>query len=79
MATVYNWLRAHPEFAAAYLRAKQIAFAYIVETAAEQAPWLGDEARSMRELARVVRAAHRRCAQIAPRMFPEAVYGPRDR
>ena len=78
VATVYNWLRAHPEFAAAYLRAKQIAFAYIVETAAEQAPWLGDEARSMRELARVVRAAHRRCAQIAPRMFPEAVYGPRD-
>lgn len=78
VATVYNWLRAHPEFADAYRRAKEIAFAYIVETAAEQAPWLETEARSMRELRRIVRAAHRRCAQIAPKAYADGVYGGAD-
>lgn len=38
VGTVYNWLRAHPEFVDLYRRAKEIAFAYIAETAAEQAP-----------------------------------------
>ncbi|WP_421936595.1 hypothetical protein [Phenylobacterium sp.] len=79
VGTVYNWLRAHPEFVDLYRRAKEIAFAYIVETAAEQAPWLETEARSMRELRRIVRAAHRRCAQIAPKAFADGVCGPEDR
>ncbi|WP_430423538.1 hypothetical protein [Phenylobacterium sp.] len=43
------------------------------------APWLETEARSMRELRRIVRAAHRRCAQIAPKAFADGVCGPEDR
>jgi hypothetical protein len=78
VATVYNWLRAHPEFVDLYRRAREFAFSYIVETAAEQAPWLETEARSMRELRRIVRAAHRRCAYIAPKAFADGVYGPED-
>lgn len=76
VATVYNWLRAHPEFAAAYRQAKEVAFSYLVDLAAEQSPWMGTGAKSLRELRRRVRAAHRRCAQLAPRVFAAGVYAP---
>jgi len=75
IGTVYNWLRAHPEFVEAYRRAKEVAFDYIVETTAEAAPWLGTEARSMRGLRRSLKAAYRRCAQIAPKGFAPGIYG----
>lgn len=76
LGTIYNWLRAHPEFQAAYARAKEAAFDHLVETAADAAPWLGNEARSMRALRRIEMAAHRRCARIAPRTFGNGPYGP---
>lgn len=76
LGTVYNWLRRYPAFREAYARAKEVAFDYLVETAAEAAPWLGNEERSMRALRRIERAAHRRCAKIAPRTFGNGHYGP---
>jgi hypothetical protein len=76
IGTVYNWLRAHPEFLADYRRARALGFEFILMTQAERAPWLGSEARSMRALARVVKAARRRCAQIAPKQFADGVYAP---
>jgi hypothetical protein len=75
IGTVYNWLRAHPEFLQAYRRARELAFDYVLMTAVEAAPWLGSEARSMRGLARIERAARRRCAQIAPKQFADGAYG----
>lgn len=78
LGTVYNWLRAHPDFQAKYRRARDVAFAFLVETAGEAAPWLGHEGKSMRALAKIVKAAHRRCAKIAPRAFGDGVYGPQE-
>ena len=79
LGTVYNWLRAYPEFVALYRRAKEVAFDYVVETAADDAVWLGTEAASMRALERSVRAAHGRCAKLAPKGFADGVYGVVDR
>jgi len=76
IATVYNWLRAHPEFLADYRRARELAFDFILMTEAERAPWLGSEKRSLRGLKRIERAARRRCAQIAPKQFAEGAYPP---
>jgi len=76
VGTVYNWLRAYPDFLALYRRAKDVAFDYVVEAAAEGAQWLGTEAASMRALERRVKAAHGRCGKLAPRAFGEGVYGP---
>lgn len=76
LGTVYNWLRAHPEFQEKYRRARDVAFAFLVETAGEAAPWLGHEGKSMRALGKIVKAAHRRCAKIAPRAFGDGVYRP---
>lgn len=78
LGTVYNWLRRHPDFQAKYRRARDVAFAFLVETAADGAPWLGGEGKSMRALERIVKGAHRRCAKIAPRTFGDGVYGPED-
>lgn len=78
VATVYNWRRAYPEFAAGYLRARDLAFEIIVSQAAEEAPWLGNERRSMRALGRIVRQAHRRCARIAPKAWADGVYEAED-
>jgi len=75
IGTVYNWLRAHPEFVEAYRHAKQVAFDFIVDMAAETAPWLETEARSMRSLKRIVKRAHGRCGKLAPRQFAAGVYG----
>lgn len=75
VATVYNWLRANRDFRAAYAWAKEVAFDYIVEIAAEAAPWLGNGAESMRALAKIEAQAHRRCAQIAPTTYASGPYG----
>jgi len=78
VATVYNWLRANRDFRAAYARAKEIAFHYIVETAVEDAPWLGSYAKSMRALAKIETRALRRCARIAPKTYAPGPYGVED-
>ncbi|MDZ4370397.1 MAG: hypothetical protein U1C74_03105 [Phenylobacterium sp.] len=78
VATVYNWMRANPEFVAAYRHAKQVAFHVTLERAADGAPWLGNEKRSRRALERAIKAAYRRCAQIAPRTYAPGVYGADD-
>lgn len=74
VGTVYNWLRDHPEFLAAYRGAKAIAFAYVIEGAMEDAPWLGGYGRSMAALARIERAALRRCGWLAPKGLAAGTY-----
>jgi hypothetical protein len=78
IATVYNWMRARPELAPRYRQAKEIGFDFIVEGAALEAPWLGRFERSERNLERIIKAAHRRCAQLAPKRYAIGVYGPVD-
>lgn len=73
IGTVYNWLRANPEFLDAYRRARELAFDYIREGVAEQGMRLGPRA-SLRHLARIERAARRRCAQLAPKGLADGVY-----
>jgi len=73
IGTVYNWLRAHPEFLEAYRRAKELAFDYIRESAVEAGSRLNSR-RSLRRLARIEKAARRRCAQLAPKGLAEGVY-----
>lgn len=75
VATVYNWMRACPEFAVAYVAAKEAGFYWVVCDAADTAQWLGDERKSHRRLEKIVDAAHRRCAQLAPKRYASGPYG----
>jgi hypothetical protein len=69
LATVYNWLKRHPEFAEMYRRSREFAYRMADELARETSPWLGRLAPSVRELKRRERAVLRRRGQLWPRAF----------
>ena len=78
VATVYNWLRAHPEFVAAYRWARELGFDEVLSSAAWHAPWLGSLRASEVELRRIQARALRRCGRLTPRGYADAIYGPLD-
>jgi hypothetical protein len=63
--TFYNWLKRYPELRAPYAHARATAAWVLAEVAVEEAPWLGTEAASERNLRRAERAARRRAARLA--------------
>ncbi len=69
VATVYNWLRAEPDFVAEYRLAREVQMEVVVVDAVEGTSWKGSYGASMRDVARAARAAFRRCGRLWPRRY----------
>jgi len=69
VGTVYNWLRRHPAFLAAYRAARARQPEMLVSWSTDGAEWQGTYAASMRDLERRIRAAERAAARMAPKGY----------
>jgi hypothetical protein len=76
VGTVYNWLRAHPEFVDEYRRAKAMGQAELIDTCCEHLVQPERERDHEPLLRRTVRAAEKRAARLALDGYAPAVTSP---